>query len=94
MLVHGKFSRVVSTDSTIALPFLAGGRLHGASCHYIESVSTPECAFANWSHRGAPSGGLGLLPGDNLGGGWMFRGTVFDGYQVTDHPRSPSIKWP
>jgi hypothetical protein len=34
-----RFSRAISTGSSIAVPFLAAARLRGASCHYIESAT-------------------------------------------------------
>jgi UDP-N-acetylglucosamine:LPS N-acetylglucosamine transferase len=92
VLARGRFNYVISTGSSIAVPFLAGGRLRGASCHYVESAT----------RRTAPSltGKIvARLPGISLysqvsswAKPWHYSGTVFDGYEMTQGPRRPILK--
>ena len=58
---------VVSTGSSIALPF--SGRRTSSRCivSLVDARDTPERTLAYWSHSRTPAGRLGLLPGDNLG---------------------------
>jgi UDP-N-acetylglucosamine:LPS N-acetylglucosamine transferase len=80
-----KYSYAVSTGSSIAVPFLAGARLHGASCHYIESAT----------RRTAPSLTgriLACVPGISLYAQvptwrdppWRYEGNVFQGYEAIE----------
>jgi len=88
-----RFSHAISTGSSIAVPFLTGARLSGASCHYIESAT----------RRTAPSLTgriLACVPGISFYAQvptwrdppWHYRGDVFDGYEATEGLRRPIRK--
>jgi UDP-N-acetylglucosamine transferase subunit ALG13 len=85
-----KYSYAISTGSSIAVPFLTGARLYGASCHYIESAT----------RRAAPSLTgriLAYVPGISLyaqvptwrNPPWHCQGNVFEGYEATEGFRRP-----
>ncbi|MHB1509204.1 MAG: glycosyltransferase [Acidimicrobiales bacterium] len=78
-----RYSHVISTGSSIAVPFLGLARLQGLSCHYIESATRRT--------RPSLTGQiLARLPGIETYGQvsgwedppWHYRGTVFDGYEA------------
>lgn len=87
LLMSGRFDRVVSTGSAIALSFLPQARARGLSCHYIESAA----------RAGGPSVTgqiLSRVPGINLysqypawsDDRWPYRGSLFDGYTAIQTP--------
>ena len=87
---HAPFSNVISTGSSIGVPFLSFARVSGASCHYIESAT----------RRLAPSTTgriLARIPGIHLYSQvrswkdppWHYRGTVFDGYEASAGRKRP-----
>ena len=87
ILRRGRFDRVVSTGSGIALPFLTAGRALGLECHYIESAARTTGPSL--------SGALvGRLPGTHgytqhpawSSPRWSYRGSLFDGYQAVAPP--------
>jgi UDP-N-acetylglucosamine:LPS N-acetylglucosamine transferase len=93
VLSERRFTHAISTGSSIAVPFLTGARLRGASCHYIESAA----------RRMAPSLTgriLACIPSIHLYAQvptwrdppWHCRGSVFDGYEATESPRGPIKK--
>jgi UDP-N-acetylglucosamine--N-acetylmuramyl-(pentapeptide) pyrophosphoryl-undecaprenol N-acetylglucosamine transferase len=81
VLKTGKWDRVVSTGSIVAVPFITVARTHGLPCHYIESAARmtgPSLSARLLEH----------VPGvhfysqsqswvDNRKS-WLFRGSVFD----------------
>ncbi|MGO9560365.1 MAG: glycosyltransferase [Acidimicrobiales bacterium] len=87
---HPPFSNVISTGSSIGLPFLSFARVRGMPSHYIESAT----------RRLAPSTTgriLARIPGIHLYSQvpdwrdppWHYRGSVFDGYEVTNPVERP-----
>lgn len=84
LLRRREFGRVVSTGAGAALPFLALGRLYGATCHYIESAARAE--GPSLTGRVASR-----IPGIHLYsqyqpwalGPWQYRGSLFDAYRAT-----------
>lgn len=85
------YTRVVSTGSGIAIPYLAAARALGIEAHYVESAArTAAPSRTGWV--------VGRIPGVRLysqypawaGDRWKYRGSLFDGYQPrprTDPPR-------
>jgi UDP-N-acetylglucosamine--N-acetylmuramyl-(pentapeptide) pyrophosphoryl-undecaprenol N-acetylglucosamine transferase len=76
---------IVSTGSSMALPFFALARARRLSCHYIESAARSDGPSA--------SGRLmGRIPGVFLytqypgwaGDRWKYRGSVFDSFAAAD----------
>ena len=88
-----RFSRAISTGSSIAVPFLAAARLRGASCHYIESAARQTAPSLTGRI-------LACVPGISLYAQvptwrdppWHYRGTVFDGYEPIESPARPIKK--
>lgn len=85
MLRNHDVQAIVSTGSSMALPFFALARARGLSCHYIESAARSDGPSA--------SGRLmGRIPGVFLytqypgwaGGRWHYRGSVFDSFVAED----------
>ncbi len=87
----GRWDRVVSTGSIIAVPFITVARTHGIPCHYIESaarVNGPSLSARLLEH----------VPGVRFYSqsqswvdkrkSWLYRGSVFDGFvSDTQEPR-------
>jgi UDP-N-acetylglucosamine--N-acetylmuramyl-(pentapeptide) pyrophosphoryl-undecaprenol N-acetylglucosamine transferase len=89
LLRHHDVQTVVSTGSSMALPFFALARARRLRCHYIESAARSEGPSA--------SGRLmSRIPGVFLyaqypswaGGRWHYRGSVFDSF-APDDPHEP-----
>ena len=92
VLAHGRFNYVISTGSSIAVPFLGGARLRGASCHYIESATRLTAPSLTGKI-------VARVPGISLysqistwAKPWHYSGTVFDGYEMTERARGPILK--
>lgn len=87
LLGSGRFDRVVSTGSGIALSFLPQARLRGLACHYIESAARADGPSVTGKI-------LARVPGIHLytqypawsDGRWPYRGSLFDGYTVVERP--------
>ena len=83
MLKGGRFARVISTGSSIALGFIPRARAGGLSCHYIESsarVDGPSLTgrILTWvpgTHMYSQVEGWREPP-------WHYRGSVFDDYRT------------
>jgi UDP-N-acetylglucosamine transferase subunit ALG13 len=84
-LLRGRrYSRIVSTGSGIAIPYLTIGRAMGIPCHYIESAARSQGP----SFTGSVAA---RLPGVQLhtqyqtwaAGKWRYSGSLFDGYHGT-----------
>ena len=82
---------IVSTGSSVALPFFALARARRLRCHYIESAARSDGPSATGRL-------MSLIPGVRLycqypgwaGGRWNYRGSVFDSFVRSDRPeRSP-----
>ena len=77
-----RYSRIVSTGSGIAIPFLTIGRAMGIPCHYIESAARSQGPSFTGSYAAR-------LPGVQLhtqyqvwaDGKWRYSGSLFDGFQ-------------
>jgi UDP-N-acetylglucosamine transferase subunit ALG13 len=73
---------IVSTGSSVALPFFLLGRLKGLDLHYIESAARGDGPSMTGKL-------IGTIPGVNLysqyrswaEGRWNYRGAVFDAYE-------------
>lgn len=78
-------SVAVSTGASLAPPFLLAARMAGVACHYIESATRVD--GPSFSGRLASR-----IPGVRLysqyeswaEGRWSYRGSVFDGWQVSE----------
>jgi UDP-N-acetylglucosamine--N-acetylmuramyl-(pentapeptide) pyrophosphoryl-undecaprenol N-acetylglucosamine transferase len=85
ILRQGRFDRVVSTGSGIALPFFAAARTLNVSCHYIESAARTEGPSLTGKL-------VSRIPGTHLytqypsweSSQWRFRGSLFDQYERVD----------
>ena len=90
ILRQGRFDRVVSTGSGIALPFFAAARTLNVSRHYIESAARTEGPSLTGKL-------VARIPGTHLytqypswaSNQWLFRGSLFDQYQRVDPAQSP-----
>jgi len=86
----GDYAQVVSTGSGIAMPFLVLGRAMGLPCHYIESAARASGP----SRTGACAA---RVPGVHLysqyeswaSGRWVYRGSLFDGFEAAPSPSVP-----
>jgi UDP-N-acetylglucosamine transferase subunit ALG13 len=88
-----RFSHAVSTGSSIAVPFLTGARLRGASCHYIESATRrTEPSLTGRILACIPSISLYAQVPTWKDPPWHYRGNVFDGYEATEGVRRPIKK--
>lgn len=80
---RGRFDRVVSTGSGIAIPFLAVARARGLQAHYIESAARTQAP----SMTGKV---VARVPGTQLysqyrswaHGRWTYAGSLFDGFHA------------
>lgn len=87
ILRGGRFDRVVSTGSGIAIPFLAVARSRGVQAHYIESAARTQAP----SMTGKV---VSRLPGVRLytqyrswaDGRWTYAGSLFDGFGAAAAP--------
>ena len=92
LLRSGRYARVVSTGSGIALPFFLAARLEGISSHYIESA-------ARASGPSLTGRLLGRLPGVQVyaqypawaGARWRYRGSLFDDYEPAPLVGAPHL---
>lgn len=88
----GRFTRVISTGASVAVSFFVPATRAGVECHYIESATR--------THGPSLSGRLvARLPDAHLhtqyrtwaDDRWHFGGSVFDGYEATELPRSRPV---
>lgn len=85
ILRRGRFDRVVSTGSGIALPFLTAARILGLESHYVESAARTSGPSLSGSL-------VSRLPGTRTytqyeawsSSRWIYRGSLFDGYEVVE----------
>lgn len=85
------YSRIVTTGSGIAIPYLTIGRAMGIPCHYIESAARSQGPSFTGSYAAR-------LPGVRLhtqyqvwaAGKWRYSGSLFDGYQRADGGGPPT----
>jgi UDP-N-acetylglucosamine--N-acetylmuramyl-(pentapeptide) pyrophosphoryl-undecaprenol N-acetylglucosamine transferase len=90
LLRTGAYSRVVSTGSGIAIPYLTVARGLGLEAHYVESAARTAAP----SRTGSV---LSRIPGVRLycqypawaGPRWKYRGSLFDGYHPEPRPGAP-----
>lgn len=76
-----RFSHAVSTGSAVAVSFLPLARLHGASCHYIESAARiAGPSVTGRMLRAVPGIHLYTQNRDWLRPPWRYGGSVFDGF--------------
>lgn len=82
---------VVSTGSSMALPFFALARARGLDCHYIESAARSEGPSTTGSLMARIPGVWRYAQYPNWAGdGWHYRGSVFDSFVAEDEPlRAP-----
>jgi UDP-N-acetylglucosamine--N-acetylmuramyl-(pentapeptide) pyrophosphoryl-undecaprenol N-acetylglucosamine transferase len=81
---------VVSTGSSMALPFFALGRAHRLKCHYIESAARSDGPSVTGRL-------MSRIPGICLysqypgwaAGRWDYRGSVFDSFVAESAPEPP-----
>jgi UDP-N-acetylglucosamine transferase subunit ALG13 len=86
ILRRGRYARIVSTGSGIAIPYLTIGRAMGIPCHYIESAARSEGPSFTGTYAAR-------LPGVRLhtqyeswaDTKWRFSGSLFDGYEQGSH---------
>ncbi len=84
---------VVSTGSSMALPFFALARARRLDCHYIESAARSEGPSATGAL-------ISRIPGVRLyaqysswaSGGWHYRGSVFDSFEPDEDGAHPPIR--
>lgn len=87
LLRDRQWSAVVSTGSLAAVPFMALARARGVPCHYIETAARVDdpsltariLARVPGVHRYAQHRAA-------TKDGWLFRGSVFDGFRATAVP--------
>lgn len=87
LLGDRRWSAVVSTGSLAAVPFMALARARGVPCHYIETAARVDdpsltariLARVPGIHRYAQHHA-------SIKAGWLFRGSVFDGFRATPVP--------
>lgn len=85
LLRSGRFDRVISTGSGIALSFLPQAQLQGLSCHYVESAARADGPSVTGNV-------LSHIPGIHLytqypswsNERWPYRGSLFDGYAAVE----------
>jgi UDP-N-acetylglucosamine--N-acetylmuramyl-(pentapeptide) pyrophosphoryl-undecaprenol N-acetylglucosamine transferase len=85
ILRRGRFDRVVSTGSGIALPFLTAAWILGLESHYVESAARTSGPSLSGSL-------VSRLPGSRTytqyqawsSSRWVYRGSLFDGYTVSE----------
>jgi UDP-N-acetylglucosamine--N-acetylmuramyl-(pentapeptide) pyrophosphoryl-undecaprenol N-acetylglucosamine transferase len=85
MLRDHDVQAIVSTGSSMALPFFALGRARRLTCHYIESAARSDGPSATGRL-------MGRIPGVFLytqyphwaGARWNYRGSVFDSFEAED----------
>jgi len=90
MVRNPEVQALVSTGSSMALPFFALGRARRLRCHYIESAARSDGPSATGRL-------MGRIPGVFLysqypgwaGGRWRYRGSVFDSFVTADR-REPA----
>jgi UDP-N-acetylglucosamine--N-acetylmuramyl-(pentapeptide) pyrophosphoryl-undecaprenol N-acetylglucosamine transferase len=86
ILGEGEVEAVVSTGSSVAVPYFALARARGLRCHYVESAARAE---------GPSLSGriIGCIPGVNLYAqyrswaferGWRYRGSVLDSFEASE----------
>ena len=86
-----EIDKTVSTGSSVALPYFVVARARGLECHYIESA-------ARGTGPSTTGRIMGRLPGVRLyaqhrrwaGGGWHYRGSVFDSFERAGAAQEPS----
>ena len=84
---------IVSTGSAMALPFFALARARRLDCHYIESAARSDGPSATGR-------AISRIPGVRLyaqysnwaGGGWHYRGSVFDSFEPDEDGAHPPIR--
>jgi len=86
---------LISTGSAVALSFFAVARLRRLRCHYIESAARIEGPSLTGRQ-------ISMIPGVNLyaqypgwaGGGWRYKGSVFDAFTSAPahHERPANLK--
>jgi UDP-N-acetylglucosamine--N-acetylmuramyl-(pentapeptide) pyrophosphoryl-undecaprenol N-acetylglucosamine transferase len=85
MVGNAEVQTVVSTGSSMALPFFALARARRLRCHYIESAARSDGPSVTGRL-------MSRIPGVCLysqypgwtGGGWNYRGSVFDSFAAED----------
>jgi UDP-N-acetylglucosamine--N-acetylmuramyl-(pentapeptide) pyrophosphoryl-undecaprenol N-acetylglucosamine transferase len=78
---------VVSTGSSVALPFLGLSRARGHRCHYIESAARLDGpSLTGRLMSGIPGVHLYTQHGDWAGRRWKFRGSVYDSFAAEPLP--------
>jgi UDP-N-acetylglucosamine--N-acetylmuramyl-(pentapeptide) pyrophosphoryl-undecaprenol N-acetylglucosamine transferase len=85
MVGNAEVQTIVSTGSSMALPFFALARARRLRCHYIESAARSDGPSVTGRL-------MSRIPGVCLycqypgwaGGGWNYRGSVFDSFAVED----------
>ncbi len=90
VLRGGRWDRVISTGSIVAVPFMVVARRYGIACHYIESA-------ARMSGPSLSARILERIPGVHCYGqsrswaacrrSWKYRGSVFDAFTPSTGPR-------
>ena len=92
MMQDPELRTIVSTGSSMALPFFAIARARGLRCHYIESAARGDGPSVTGRL-------MSLIPGVSLysqypgwaGGRWSYRGSVFDSFAAAGLPeRAPA----
>lgn len=81
ILADREIDAVVSTGSSMALPFFALGRATGRECHYIESAARSEGpSVTGRAMSRIPGVWLYAQYPNWARGGWRHRGSVFDSF--------------
>jgi UDP-N-acetylglucosamine--N-acetylmuramyl-(pentapeptide) pyrophosphoryl-undecaprenol N-acetylglucosamine transferase len=89
ILRKGRYSRVVTTGSAMALSVLLAARLRGIPCHWIESSARADGpSLTGRIVSGIPGMHLYAQYPSWAGGRWKYRGSVFDDYSAA--PREPA----
>ncbi len=97
MLRDHDVQAIVSTGSSMALPFFALGRARRLSCHYIESAARSDGPSATGRLMGRIPGVFRYTQYPHWADGrWNYRGSVFDSFAAED-PREgapeSSVGW-
>ncbi|MDQ3405078.1 MAG: glycosyl transferase family 28 [Actinomycetota bacterium] len=90
LLRSGRYSRIISTGSAIAIPFMALARRYRIPCHYVESAARSQGPSATgkvvsafpWVTSYTQYSGW-------TSGKWHNRGSLFDRYEAVERPAAP-----
>ena len=93
ILREHEIGTVVSTGSSMALPFFAVARARRLTCHYIESAARSEGpSITGRAMRRIPGVWLYAQYPGWAENGWHYRGSVFDSFEPTESTGPSSLR--